>query len=205
MSGSASAGSQSEGTIGTAGAPVDVESEDINNADTVTTQDLVVNGKEVGGVFADAGVNITENTTDGIVEITGLNGLRTDILEFNIAFGNVGAGGEYTLRFNGDQDGNGNYAYYDETGAKITGEDGILLFDSSVIAPHCESYIRASKAGSFPGINHQFNAGRAKASSFSLTGGRPGDAQDINSIEIHIPSTSFDQVSVEFIGIKDNV
>jgi len=48
MSGSASAGTSQAGTIGTANDPVDVESEDINNADTVTTQDLVVNGTATG-------------------------------------------------------------------------------------------------------------------------------------------------------------
>jgi len=48
MSGSASAGTQQTGTIGTDNNPVDVESEDINNADTVTTQDLVVNGTATG-------------------------------------------------------------------------------------------------------------------------------------------------------------
>jgi hypothetical protein len=40
MSGSASAGTQQAGTIGTSGALVDVESEDINNADTITTDTL---------------------------------------------------------------------------------------------------------------------------------------------------------------------
>jgi hypothetical protein len=53
MSGSASAGTQQAGTIGTATEPVDVESEDINNADTVTTQDLVVNGTVTGAANAD--------------------------------------------------------------------------------------------------------------------------------------------------------
>jgi len=48
MSGSASAGTQQAGTIGTANDPVDDESEDITNADTVTTQDLVVNGTATG-------------------------------------------------------------------------------------------------------------------------------------------------------------
>jgi len=48
MSGTASAGDESKGTIGTANDPVDVESEDISNADTVTTQDLVVNGSATG-------------------------------------------------------------------------------------------------------------------------------------------------------------
>jgi len=53
MSGSASAGTSQAGTIGTSGAPVDIESEDINNADTVTTQDLVVNGTATGPFGSD--------------------------------------------------------------------------------------------------------------------------------------------------------
>ena len=48
MAGTASAGTNQVGTIGSASQPVDVESEDINNADTVTTQDLVVNGTATG-------------------------------------------------------------------------------------------------------------------------------------------------------------
>jgi len=66
MSGTASAGDESEGTIGTATDPVDVESEDINNADTVTTQDLVVNGTATGPFGSDlqaCRVNLTSNQT----------------------------------------------------------------------------------------------------------------------------------------------
>jgi len=48
MAGTASAGTNQVGTIGSASQPVDLESEDINNADTVTTQDLVVNGTATG-------------------------------------------------------------------------------------------------------------------------------------------------------------
>jgi len=64
ISGTASAGSNQVGTIGSQASPVDLESEDINNADTVTTdtmdsatvdnsgtvttQDLVVNGTATG-------------------------------------------------------------------------------------------------------------------------------------------------------------
>jgi len=43
MAGTASAGSDQVGTIGSPSKPVDLESEDINNADTVTTENLVVN------------------------------------------------------------------------------------------------------------------------------------------------------------------
>jgi len=70
MSGSASAGTQQAGTIGTAADPVDVESEDISNADTVTTQDLVVNGTATGpfggggGVVLESGDSITVETVN---------------------------------------------------------------------------------------------------------------------------------------------
>jgi len=53
MSGTASAGTNQVGTIGSQASPVDLESEDINNADTVTTQDLVVNGTATGPFGSD--------------------------------------------------------------------------------------------------------------------------------------------------------
>jgi len=66
MSGTASAGDESEGTIGTSGSPVDVESEDINNADTVTTENLVVNGTATGpfggGIIFEEGDSLTEHS-----------------------------------------------------------------------------------------------------------------------------------------------
>jgi len=48
MAGTASAGTNQVGTIGSASQPVDLESEDINNADTITTKDIVVNGTATG-------------------------------------------------------------------------------------------------------------------------------------------------------------
>jgi len=53
MAGTASAGTNQVGTIGSPSQPVDLESEDINNADTVTTQDLVVNGTATGPFGSD--------------------------------------------------------------------------------------------------------------------------------------------------------
>jgi len=88
MSGSASAGTQQAGTIGTAAEPVDVESEDINNADTVTTQDLVVNGTATGpfggGVALESGDSITVATLDNETTngqfVTLYNGTAKDVL-----------------------------------------------------------------------------------------------------------------------------
>jgi len=105
MSGTASAGDESEGTIGTSGAPVDIESEDINNADTVTTdtldsttvdnsgtvttQDLVVNGTATGpfgggAPVLEAGDSITveafaDNNTDETF-VTLYDGSAKDVL-----------------------------------------------------------------------------------------------------------------------------
>jgi len=73
MSGSASAGTQQAGTIGTANDPVDVESEDINNADTVTTVNLDAETANIenlgsGRVFAGSysGANATTRLTNAI-------------------------------------------------------------------------------------------------------------------------------------------
>jgi len=73
MSGTASAGTNQVGTIGDKDASppqlVDLHSEDINNADTVTTQDLVVNGTATGPFASapvlEAGDSITVETIAG--------------------------------------------------------------------------------------------------------------------------------------------
>jgi len=70
MAGTASAGTNQVGTIGSASQPVDLESEDINNADTVTTQDLVVNGTATGqfggGIIFEEGDTINKRHGGGI-------------------------------------------------------------------------------------------------------------------------------------------
>ena len=64
MSGTASAGSNQVGTIGDANNLVDIEAEDVNASDTITTQDLVVNGTATGpfgggGIVLESGDSIT--------------------------------------------------------------------------------------------------------------------------------------------------
>jgi hypothetical protein len=64
MSGTASAGSSQVGTIGSAGNLVDVKAEDIDVSDTLTTQDIVVNGTATGpfgggGIVLESGDSIT--------------------------------------------------------------------------------------------------------------------------------------------------
>jgi len=93
MSGTASAGTNQVGTIGSQASPVDLESEDINNADTVTTdtldsttqnnsgtvttQDLVVNGTTTGisgGVPADFTYNDVSSQRSVNTEFTNNTG-----------------------------------------------------------------------------------------------------------------------------------
>jgi len=89
MSGTASAGSNQVGTIGSASQPVDLESEDINNADTVTTENLVVNNTATGpfgggGVVLEAGDSITVEALTSRTEdksfITLYDGVAKDVL-----------------------------------------------------------------------------------------------------------------------------
>jgi hypothetical protein len=88
MSGTASAGTNQVGTIGSASQLVDIESEDINNADTVTTENLVVNntatGPFGGGVVLEAGDSISVFTIDtnsnNASFVTLFNGNPKDVL-----------------------------------------------------------------------------------------------------------------------------
>jgi len=97
MSGTASAGSSQVGTIGDASNLVDIEAEDIDVEDTLTTKDLVVNGTATGpfgggGIFLESGDTITvatiarDATDDAFVTL--YNGTAKDVL------GGVVAGGE---------------------------------------------------------------------------------------------------------------
>jgi len=68
MSGTASAGTNQVGTIGSQASPVDLESEDINNSDTVTTQNIDIS-RNVNGAdtsTAAAGQALTSNGTGGL-------------------------------------------------------------------------------------------------------------------------------------------
>jgi len=122
MSGTASAGTNQVGTIGSQASPVDLESEDINNADTVTTdtldsttvdnsgtvttQDIVVNGTATGpfgggGVVLESGdtvtvENITAESTDQTF-ITLYNGNAKDVLGGVLSAGNSAGDFLYTF------------------------------------------------------------------------------------------------------------
>jgi len=89
MSGTASAGSSQVGTIGDFNNLVDVEAEDIDVSDTLTTQDIVVNGTATGpfgggGVVLEAGDSITvestSNNTDNQAFVTLYDGSAKDVL-----------------------------------------------------------------------------------------------------------------------------
>jgi len=77
MSGTASAGTNQVGTIGSASQPVDLESEDINNADTITTQDNNVD-YEIGILPPAKDVVLIEVGHDGFGSLLGAEVLLLD-------------------------------------------------------------------------------------------------------------------------------
>jgi hypothetical protein len=107
MSGSASAGTQQAGTIGTATNPVDLESEDINNADTVTTQELDATNLNSDTLSVETTTNTIQPTVGGIrqiynqfpnlnnasdhVQVTNVGTSNTDITERVAATGRGGS------------------------------------------------------------------------------------------------------------------
>jgi len=100
MAGTASAGSNQVGTIGSASQPVDLESEDINNADTVTTNTLdavSVNTDETVinnvPILMESFQDVNDNTS-----VT-LNVSEFELINISTSFG--GCTGIFFTRFNG--------------------------------------------------------------------------------------------------------
>jgi len=134
MSGTASAGTNQVGTIGSQASPVDLESEDINNADTITTQDIVVNGTATGpfgggGVVLESGDTITvasiKKKSDGNIFRTLYDGTAKDVV-----IGAVSAGKQidflYTFADNTTLHKNGSGTSYIGTNnslGKVGGDD----------------------------------------------------------------------------------
>jgi len=94
MSGTASAGSSQVGTIGDASNLVDVEAEDIEVSDTLTVQDIVVNGTATGpfgggGLVLESGDTITVETFELLIDdstfVTLCDGPAKDVIGGTIA------------------------------------------------------------------------------------------------------------------------
>jgi len=133
MSGTASAGTNQVGTIGSASQPVDLESEDINNADTVTTQDLIVNGAATGpfgggGVVLEAGDTITVETisNDDTDEtfLTLYDGNPKDVLGGVMIDGSSGGDFLYTFSDNSTIHKNGTGTTYDFGNNSLADDSG---------------------------------------------------------------------------------
>jgi len=86
MSGTASAGTNQVGTIGTPNDLVDIESEDINNADTISTQDLDIqqdlNGADTS--TASAGEALTSNGSGGLIFASAGGGIPANFSYQNV-------------------------------------------------------------------------------------------------------------------------
>jgi len=164
MSGTASAGSKQIGTIGDKDATppklVDLHSEDINNADTVTTdtldsttvdnsgtvttQDLVVNGTATGP-FGDLNYELVD-TIDSTISANSTKSLSVTgnhhqfLLIFN--FNGNGNGDATFLRFNGQSTSDYSFNIFDSNGIQgSTGQDKIFFIQQQGIKSHVGSYL----------------------------------------------------------------
>jgi len=192
MSGSASAGTQQAGTIGTANDPVDVESEDINNADTVTTQDLAVNGS-IDGINSpqDNRVFTTGNLNDpNNVSITGLSVGEDEAILLNIRGQGSTSGGQLFMTVNNTTS---DYKTFHIDGTESS-SPGFELFDSTgETFGHTAGQIKifSGGAGRVGALGPFAPAQFSRVSRTLLTGGRDQGTFPINSVEFST-SSGFD-------------
>jgi len=140
MSGTASAGTNQVGTIGSASQPVDLESEDINNADTVTTDTLdstTVNADDIDAVSANT--DVLNNGGLATQEIASTSNTNTFTFSFDSALHDgfrllltvapkVGSS-DITLTARDAAD--GDYRYVTQAGANFTEVSGANSIDLS--------------------------------------------------------------------------
>jgi len=205
--GTASAGTNQAGIIGSQGSPVDIESEDINNADTVTTQDLVVNGTATGPfndfnfeLLDTINSTISANTTKSL-SATGNSGEY--LLSFN--FKGRGNGDPTFLRFNGKTSSNYSFNVLETNSIENrTGQDKFDFIQMQNGLPHTGSYI-ISDIGSKISISGtgfavpQFNR-------FSLLNGFiSGNMGDLSTVSVLAGPSQIDlsgDAKIELFGRK---
>jgi hypothetical protein len=133
LSGRASAGGQQKGTIGDGSNRVDLFAEDIDNADTITT-----NSVDAGSVNTDlltvnngfvAGELIGEDSGDQKTLTVNVSNAQTYTQLILVCVGLRDF--EITLTFDGDTSGNGLYNYINDDNSTVKNADKFELMDAS--------------------------------------------------------------------------
>jgi len=188
MSGSASAGTQQAGTIGTAGEPVDVESEDINNAETVTTQDLVVNGS-VNGLNSPFDNKVFEdNGNHDTISITGMNLNQKDALIVSLS---GQSNNPEPLFMSVNSNTSDSYETIHTDGSSSISSSGFELLTATLSSASFAGNITLQKAGGARlGGNGPIAAGQyGRIPRTFLSGGLDQTAWPITSVEFNSPGS----------------
>jgi len=140
MAGTASAGTNQRGTIGSASQPVDVESEDINNADKVTTDTIDANTADVeeltsaigpGGRWNPIERGVNQSGTGFDVNISNIE----DYDQYRLTVNETESSGDPTgvaLRLNGvSTAGEYQNIFADDAGRRQEDRDNFLLFPAT--------------------------------------------------------------------------
>jgi len=199
MSGNASAGTQQAGTIGTANDPVDVESEDINNADTVTTATLNAENAVVSGPGKNWDLQHIARTTDTSSTFFDFS-LPGDYSRYLVdyTYADAGTSGRFNLRFAGDGPTNNLYQYFDQTGSKTTGQSTIPLIDHTVFYEG-DGQIWINENGFRIGINHQPGGRISQVNQYATIGGRDARDTPLSSVQFFTPSLN--QFELDIWGV----
>jgi hypothetical protein len=143
MSGTASAGSSQVGTIGDSNNLVDIEAEDVNVSDTLTTEDIVVNGNATGpfgggGIVLESGDSITVASLDQIFTdssfVTLYNGSAKDVLG-GIVSGRVGPDWLYTFSDSSTLRKNGSGTSYSSGNISASTDEDGKFFEVDFLPP----------------------------------------------------------------------
>jgi hypothetical protein len=172
--------------------PLEIKHQNSGERITLDSSGADVNSIAVGTV-ADKGdtfglrERITNPTQTEV--FTGLNSKKEYRLfyAFNVSSG-TGVPYDLFVRANGDSAGNGNYAYFDSTGTRQTGENEMLLVDGNDQGTQAGALtfgITRFASEGFIGFNHSYMGGQiSRINDFAREGSRESGNVTLQSIEL---------------------
>ena len=166
------------------------------NASSANVEEASFDGNDVGfvgksidhDVTIEAGVLQFDNFSPSIEE--------GEIYVFEFSANRPGEG-SVELRFNGDPDGNGDYAYFDESGSKVSNQDGVELFEATstfaaVGGVFYVGFTDSRRPSVSPVPLFRFDDWNG----FSQGGSADRDSDEITSIDIMFPEQDDNQVQM---------
>ena len=171
---------------------LDAQNNDISNvgaltADSVSTEEAIING-QVESIDIEH-LDRVDTSVDGPTTLSlSVGGYEKYLIQYKIR--QILSSGDFELRVNGQADGNGIWGFFDETGAKSTGDGIPLVTINSNAFWRGSGVIKLSDAFAYATVSHDVGMARSdRVDGFAQTGGTLAALENsISQVDFILPA-----------------